>query len=127
MAKLRGRVVSVVLAFLIVFAAARPAHADNRRRWIIAGILYGLSAVGSGLLAYGTYQIEAAPNARTLGLYHAAANSGEVEQGVGGAAMGLFGVAATMSIIIGGIQPQRPRPRVQLVPTGNGLAIGGAF
>jgi hypothetical protein len=117
------------LAILVVLAllagVPRQAHAANSNtRWIVSGILYGLSAIGFAVAAYGVYQIETAPNARTLGLYHATANAGQWESGAG-AAVGVLGlIGGSMTILISNSTSRR---RVALVPTGNGLAVRGWF
>ncbi len=121
----RWRRLAILVVLTLLATTPRPAHAaTSNTRWIAAGILYGLSAIGFGLAGYGLYQIETAPNARTLGLYHATANAGGWESGVG-AAVGVVGLlGGTLTLVIS--HATRPR-RVALVPTGNGLAVRGAF
>jgi hypothetical protein len=125
---MRTRLLSLVVAGVLLFgAAARADSPPSRARWIPVGILYAVSATGASLFAYGTYQIENAPNARTLGLYHAAANTGSTLSGVGAAMFGLGAIGGTMVMLMAAIIPSRSSRRAQLVPTGNGVGVVGVF
>ncbi len=115
----------IVLLGPIRRAEAQP---PSRGGIIAAIVLYSIAAAGIGLFSYGVWQVETAPNARTLGIYHAQENSGTTEETIGAAAWVLGTVTGSVAMLISSTRgTTRRRAGLLVVPTGRGVALAGTF
>ena len=109
---------------LVVLLSASPAHAEVSKGVIIAASIAGTVALaGVGVLGYGIYSLEHAPEERTVGLYHNRVSTMDTVVPIGAGMIVLGGVAVIFSTMIFKA-PVRTR-RVALAPSG--LGIGGTF